>query len=218
MKLAGHLYIRSSVVTVTAVIAVLMVLPTPVLATPLRFVETDAKNIDCIFNLRCKIVTQETSASIPMPPNIIGKTYLHSRTFKGGKHSKAEGKTAYQYRIDFRKASSMSEAPCVVGLILTFGPVTQLPYGGVGELADVHVIKPENHAAVGLFAVEKSDNSIVFTFSQPLCAAPPGTGEGAESRVFGLTSDRHPKTAIVKVLLPDQSVLSVTSHVPTISH
>lgn len=183
-------------------------------AMPLRFVNSDAKDVDCIFNIKCKVVASDRSELIPMPANLTGKAYLHSRTFKGGAHSPAAGKTAYQYRLDLRQVSSMSEAPCITALILIFGPVTQLPYSGTGKLDDVHIIESDNSAAIGLFAAEKDNNSIVFTFSRPLCAAIPGNGQGGESRFFGIASSRPSKAALVKVVMPDGSLLTVKTRAP----
>jgi hypothetical protein len=183
-------------------------------ALPLRFVDSEAKNIDCIFNIKCKVAAHDRSESIALPAGVSGKAYLHSRTFKGGLHSTAAGKTAYQYRVNLRQASSMSEAPCITGVILTFGPVTQLPYSGLGNLDDVHVIKSDNPDAIGLFAVEKTGNSIALTFRRPVCAAIPGNGQGAESRFFGMTSNRPPKTMLVNIVLPDGRLSALKSRVP----
>ena len=51
-------------------------------------------------------------------------------TRTAGARLAAAGLTAYAYQVDLTQASSTDDALCVTDLIVDFGPVPKLPYGG----------------------------------------------------------------------------------------
>src|ERR1051325_11840875 len=81
----------------------------------------------------------EEVADIPLP-GINGKAVLHSRVIRAATGSRAEGRFAYEYRVDLSNATTFVDSSCVVNLSVKFGPIAKLPYAP-NSLRDVYEIK-----------------------------------------------------------------------------
>jgi hypothetical protein len=190
-----------------------LVLPVNVQAKSLSFTEVDAHTIACMFNKKCKLPSQNTAESIPLPVAISGKALLRTRTFRGAPGSPAMGKRGYQYQVDLTGVTSLADAPCITGLALDFGDIVPLKYGSTGSKEDVYVIAHGEPQAIGLFAAEAGDGRVSFTFREPVCAGI-NAGAGRASYSVGLTSARPPKSIKAIVRLPGRPTVTVAVRAP----
>ena len=117
--------------------------------------------------------------------------------------SRAEGRFAYEYRIDLSNAATLGDSSCLANLSVKFGPIEKLPYasGAPGlALRDVYEIKqgvPTNR--VGFSSAVQTGDLVTFTFERLVCAAD-GRGPGDTTFAFGLASRDAPDRG-VQVLL-----------------
>lgn len=167
--------------------------------TELKVVNVGAPAINCIFDPSCRVTVSDTSAPIPIPAG--GTNFLQSRTFTGKPGAPANGMYAYEYRIDLRNAIGLTYIPCISSMTIGFGPVVStLDYDGDRATGDqVYVVTSGGLGSVGLASAQKDGDTIMFTFSAPVCAGgSPGTGQS--SYFFGLVSTQPPGpvTATVK--------------------
>jgi hypothetical protein len=181
-------------------IAATLALPVAAQATALKVVTVTAPDVNCVFDLSCKLTVTDTVGDI-MIPGMAGKAYLQSRTFSGAPGAPGDGLTGYEYRLDFTQAVSQVDSSCVTDLTVNFGPLVQLQYNKVGPNDDVYVVTKGGLGSIGLFSADMTDTKINFVFDQPVCAGVDG-GKGQTTFFFGLASKGKPldSTASVNVV------------------
>jgi hypothetical protein len=168
-------------------------------AKPLKIVTVGAPAINCVFNPTCKLTVTDSSGNLDMPFLATpGTAWLQSRTFTGEPGTPGAGLTAYEYRLSMTQAAGLGD--CVLGLVLDFGPVTQLPYTP-GTLSDVYVVTAGGVGTVGLKSADQEGNIITFEFDKPLCV-PPVPSSTATTFFFGLASPNTPKAISAGVFAP----------------
>ena len=161
-----------------------------VAAKPLKIVTVGAPAINCVFNPTCKLIVTDSSGNLDMPFLATpGTAWLQSRTFSGEPGTPGAGLTGYEYRLSMTQAAGFSD--CVLGLVLDFGPVKQLPYTP-GSLSDVYVVTGGGVGTVGLKSADQEGNIITFEFDKPVCV-PPAPSKTATTFFFGLASSEPPK-------------------------
>ena len=177
---------------IAVLIAIVVLAAVPAAAqTPLFPASVSSANIDCLFGAQCTLTPRDESVDIPLP-GITGRAILQSRTFLGANGSRAEGRTAYQYRIDLSNAATTVDFSCVNNLSVKFGPVVKLPYAPGTVLRDVYEIDqgvPGNQVRIAS-AVQTGD-VVTFTFARLVCAGD-GVNPGDTSFFFGLASLDEP--------------------------
>ena len=162
-------------------------------AEPLSVINVGAAAVNCVYDAACGFMVNDTVATIPI--GISGRAALQTRTFTGGAGAPAAGKTGYEYRVNLTGAVG---SRCVSALKLPFGTISKLPYIPGSPYADIYVVASGDLGTIGLAAADKTGDTIIFTFSKPVCAgASPGNGES--SLFFGLTADEPPKSAVANV-------------------
>jgi hypothetical protein len=140
----------------------------------------------------------EEVTDIPLP-GINGKAVLHSRIIKAAPGSRAEGRFAYEYRVDLSNAVTFVDLSCVTNLSVRFGPIEKLPYaaGAPGiALRDVYAIKqgvPPNQ--IGFSTAVQTGDLVTFTFERLVCAGD-GRNPGNTTFAFGLASRDSPDRAV----------------------
>jgi hypothetical protein len=170
-----------------------------VAAKPLKIVTVSAPAINCVFNPTCKLTVTDSSGNLDMPFLATpGTAWLQSRTFAGEPGTPGAGLTAYEYRLSMTQAAGFSD--CVLGLVLDFGPVKQLPYT-TGTLSDVYVVTGGGVGTVGLKSADQEGNIITFEFDKPVCV-PPVPSSTATTFFFGLASSQAPKAISAGLFAP----------------
>ena len=177
---------------VTAV--VLAATPAAAQSVTLFPAQLSAANIEALFGNQ----GSEEVTDIPLP-GITGKAVLQSRVIRATPGSRAEGRFAYQYRVDLSNATTFVDLSCVTNLTVKFGPIEKLPYAP-NSLRDVYEIKqgvPANQ--VGFSSAVQTGDLVTFTFERPVCAGD-GSGPGATSFAFGLASRDGPDRAVTVLI------------------
>jgi hypothetical protein len=160
----------------------------------LSVVSVAAPGINCIYDPSCRVMATDTVAGIPMA-GISGRAVLQTRTFAAAADAPGAGKFGYEYRVNLTGAVGHA---CVTALKLPFGAIEKLPYNQGGPYGDIYVITSGGLGTIGFAGVEKAGDTIVFTFSKPVCAgAKPGEGES--SLFFGLSSSSPPKPVTAQI-------------------
>ena len=196
-----------------AICAVMMVAPVIAQPVPLFPAQLNGANIDALFGQDNSPEAVDTE--IPLP-GINGKAVLHSRIIRAASGSRAEGRFAYEYRVDLSQATTFVDSSCVTNLTVKFGPIEKLPYaaGAPGvALRDVYEIKqgvPPNQ--VGFSSADKTGDFVTFTFERPVCAGD-DRSPGDTTFAFGLasrdSSDRAVTVQIDAIGLDDMRAKSV---------
>jgi hypothetical protein len=159
--------------------------------TPLFPASVSAANIEGLFGAQG---TDEVT-NIPLP-GITGNAALQSRVIRAAAGSRAEGRFAYQYRVDLSNAVAFVDFSCLLNLTVKFGPVEKLPYAPGVILRDVYEIQqgvPANQ--IGFSSAVQTGEFVTFTFQRPICAGD-GSTPGATSFAFGLASRDGPDRAV----------------------
>src|ERR1700752_5307512 len=195
-----------------AICAVLAVAPVAAQSVRLFAAQLSGGNIDALFGQQSPVPAETTD--IPLP-GINGAAVLHSRIIRAASGSRAEGRFAYEYRVDLSNATTFVDSSCVTNLTVKFGPVEKLPYaaGAPGvALRDVYAIKvgvPPNQ--VGFSSAVQTGDFVTFTFERPVCASD-DRAPGDTTFAFGLASrdapDRGVTVAIDAIGLDDIRVKS----------
>jgi hypothetical protein len=158
----------------------------------LKVVTVAAPAVNCIFNPSCIITVTDSVGQLAIQnldkPNT---AWLQSRTFTGVAGTAAAGKTGYEYRLDMTQASGALQ--CVAGIVINFGPITQLPYAN-NTPADVYVVTQGGLGTIGLGSAQQDSDVITFTFNKLICPSEPANSANT-TFFFGLAS-AHPPTAI----------------------
>jgi hypothetical protein len=180
---------------VIAALASLALVTGPVGAQPVPLfpAQVSGANIDALFGQQAPVPPETTA--IPLP-GINGNAVLHSRVIRAAPGSRAEGRFAYEYRVDLSNATTFVEVSCVLNLSVKFGPIAKLPYAPGVILRDVYEIKqgvPANQ--VGFSSATQTGDIVTFTFERPVCASD-GGGPGATTFAFGLASVDSPDRGV----------------------
>jgi hypothetical protein len=161
---------------------------TPVAAQPVPLfpAQVSQANIDGLFGAA---TPHDETTDIGLP-GITGTALLQSRTITAPSGSRAEGRTAYQYRVDLTNTTTLVDFSCVLNLSVEFGPVAKLPYAPGPILRDVYAITQGVAAnQINFSSATQTGDVVTFTFARPICAGDAGTqGEGGASFAFGLAS------------------------------
>ena len=175
----------------------MLISPMSLEASPLKVVNVKAPDINCVFNAKCSNVVTDTVSTFSWPSYVSATgalAELQSRTFLGkateGVAVPGAGKTAYLYRVIAKKGGSTD---CVLGLVMDFGPISQLDYNKSGINSDIFVITSGGIGSVGIKSADKVGNKITVNFTQGICNT-----VTQSSYFFGLTSNAKPKTATIQ--------------------
>jgi hypothetical protein len=123
--------------------------------------------------------------------------WLQSRTFTGMPGTPGAGKTGYEYRLDMTQASGALQ--CVAGIVVNFGPVTQLPFKN-NMPADVYVITQGGLGTIGIASAEQDGDVITFNFSKFICPSEPANAANT-TFFFGLASANPPAPIVAGVFV-----------------
>lgn len=181
-------------------------------ATPLNFVTVRAP-LHCILNTPCaEVQSTATFTTIGVSSQVwSGTARLQTRTFLSS-FPPTGPKNFYEYRVDLTQTVTNAEFACITDLAIDFGPLIKLQYNGAGPLDHGYVLQ-DSAGAIGLSAVDQTNDVITFTFSEPICAGTtPSTGRA--SRVFGLASPFPPKAIVATVNVPGLDPINVTARAP----
>jgi hypothetical protein len=174
-----------------AMIAAAIAASTMASAGPLRVAEVAAPAVNCIYSPNCTVTLEDSVGQLALKdldkPN---NARLQSRTFTGAAGAPGAGKTGYEYRLDMTEASGPRQ--CVGGIVINFGPVSELPFKD-NTPADVYVVAQGGPGAIGLASAEQDDAVITFTFAKLICPSEPSPANA--TFFFGLASV-HPPTTI----------------------
>jgi len=158
-------------------------------AGQLKVVNVAAPAVNCVFHADCKVTVTDSIGNVPLGNlDVPGSARLQSRTFMGAAGTPGAGKTGYEYRLDMTQASGSLE--CIAGIVVNFGPVTQLPYTN-NVLADVYVITQGGLGTIGISSAQQDGDVITFNFSKLLCASEPANAANT-TFFFGLASANAP--------------------------
>lgn len=168
----------------------------PAAASPLRVVNVTSPDVLCVFNATCLVTATDTTGRYPPKAGYSGQPYLYTRTFVGAPGSKAEGLTAYLYRVDFTHAHAETDVNCAENLQIRFGDVARLKYDGETK-SDVFVISSGGPGDVGLVSADKVGPVVTLTFATEVC--PSGGFTSSQSSFYiGMAAVGEPVTAKVK--------------------
>jgi hypothetical protein len=158
----------------------------------LKVVAVNAPAVNCIYSANCTVTVNDSVGQLLLQNLGQANTaWLQSRTFTGAAGTPGAGKTGYEYRLDMTQATGALQ--CVAGVVINFGPVTQLPFAN-NTPADVYVITQGGLGTIGLASADQEGDVITFTFDKLICASSPANPADT-TFFFGLASV-HPPTAI----------------------
>src|SRR5215469_9441360 len=135
----------------------------------LNVVEVGAPAVNCVYATNCTITVNDSVGQLT-PQNLgqANTAWLQSRTFTGAAGTPGAGKTGYEYRLDMTQATGAVQ--CVGGIVVNFGPVTQLPFAN-NTPADVYVVTHGGLGTIGLASADLEGTVITFTFKSLMCAS-----------------------------------------------
>jgi hypothetical protein len=203
---------RPLVIAALASALALVTEPAVAQPAPLFPAQVSQGNIEALFGQP----GSEEVTDIPLP-GITGTAVLQSRIIRAAPGSRAEGRFAYQYRVDMSNATTLVDFSCLLNLSVEFGSVAKLPYAPGTILRDVYEIKqgvPANQ--IGFSVAQQTGDIVTFTFERPICAGDAGTqGQGGASFAFGLASlDRPVRGVRVQMDTPGLDNIPVKSFGP----
>ena len=182
----------------TAVAIATVAAPSTAPAGNLNVVEVAAPAVNCVYSADCTITVTDSVGQLTLQnldtPNT---AWLQSRTFTGKAGTPGAGKTGYEYRLDMTQATGALQ--CVGGIVVNFGPVTQLPFKN-NALADAYVITQGGLGTVGLGSAEQDGDVITFNFSKFICPSKPASAANT-TFFFGLASIHPPASTIAGVFV-----------------
>jgi hypothetical protein len=173
-------------------------------AAPLTVVNVNAPNINCVFDVSCTIVVNDTTGKLTYTQ--FGGGFFQSRVFPTAKAPMpGAGNIAYLYRLDLTQANTFAD--CVVGATVNFGPPAKPPYLP-NTPAHVFVITTGCIGTVGIASAEQDGAAITFTFSAPVCG-------GVSSRFFGLAAAQPPVSLPATVFgFGNPPIIQIDARVP----
>jgi len=164
----------------------------------LKVVTVDAPTVNCVFAANCSVTVTDSVGQLALQnldtPNT---AWLQSRSFTGAAGTPGAGKTGYEYRLDMTQATGALQ--CVGGIVINFGPISQLPYKNNAP-ADVYVVTQGGLGTIGLGSAYQSGDIITFNFSPSLCASKPANAANT-TFFFGLASVHPPTTTTAGVFV-----------------
>lgn len=170
--------------------------PTP--GVQLKVVTVAAPAVNCVYSANCTITVTDTVGQLTLQnldtPNT---AWLQSRTFTGMAGTPGAGKTGYEYRLDMTQATGALQ--CVGGLVVNFGPISQLPFAN-NTPADVYVVTQGGLGTIGIGSAYQSGDIITFNFSQSICASKPANPADT-TFFFGLASVHPPAPTLAGVFV-----------------
>ncbi len=187
-------------ITILAALAAMTVPASAAHTNKLTVVTVDPGAVVCVFSPKCSVAPKDTMGTLPKSVSFTGPVRLQSRTYAGQRGSKGAGNTAYIYRLDFTHAVRGKNLHCADGVDIDFGPVTKLPYGPKGAMADVFVINSGGRNFVGVKSADERKGKVSIEFASPVCPSN-GAYRGQSSFFFGLASPKPPKAGDVTVNL-----------------
>jgi hypothetical protein len=179
-----------------AVAAAVLASPTAAFAGMLNVVQVAAPGVNCVFSANCTVMVDDTVGQLVLQ-NLDNKNtaWLQSRTFTGAAGTPGAGKTGYEYRLDMTQASGALQ--CVGGVVINFGPITQLPYKNNAP-ADVYVVTEGGLGTIGIGSAEQDGDVITFNFSKLICPSRPANAANT-TFFFGLASVHPPMPSVAGV-------------------
>jgi hypothetical protein len=157
-------------------------------AASLKIVEVAAPPINCVFDLSCQLVVED-SLGLLVPIGDVGPGRLQTRTFTGTTGAPGAGLTEYQYRVNLSDMVAGAKPNCVTTMKIGFGPVAALPYKGASSPpAEIFVVTSGGTGSIAPASATQSGGVITFKFAQPICP-------GQSSLFFGLASGKPPALA-----------------------
>jgi len=166
---------------------------------PLKVVDADAPNINCLFTSPCtNLVSHASGDAIPLGTG--GVNTVLTRTFSGQPGTPAASLTAYVYQISMAEAINVGVETCVTSMSMNFGHVINaFDYDNDGTTGDeVFVIHSGGTGSIGISSADKVADNIKFTFAEPICAGNPSNA-GGSSLLFGMISTQEPHTTTASV-------------------
>jgi hypothetical protein len=159
----------------------------------LKVVEVSASAVYCLYSPSCTVTAEESVGQLALKELEEPDTaWVVSRTFIGAAGTPGAGKTGYEYRFDLTKGTASESAPqCVGGIVVNFGPVSQLPFKD-NTPADVYVVTEGGPGTIGLASAEYDDPVITFTFAKLICLSD-APNPASATFLFGLASVHPPK-------------------------
>jgi hypothetical protein len=171
------------------ILATMMGAPASASAGMLNVVEVAAPAVNCVYSPNCTVTVDDSVGQLVLQ-NLDTKNtaWLQSRTFVGAAGTPGAGKTGYEYRLDLTQASGALQ--CVGGLVINFGPITQLPFKN-NTPADVYVITQGGLGTIGIGSAEQDGDVITFNFGGLICPSEPANAANT-TYFFGLASANPP--------------------------
>jgi len=164
----------------------------------LKVVTVAAPAVNCIYSPNCTVTVSDSVGQLALQnldtPNT---AWLQSRTFTGVAGTPGAGKTGYEYRLDMTQASGALQ--CVAGIVVNFGPITQLPFAN-NTPADIYVVTQGGLGTIGLASAEQDGDVITFTFNELICPSEPANAANT-TYFFGLASANPPVATTVGVFV-----------------
>lgn len=183
--------IFSFLLIVAILVSALPVTALPAQAAPdsvLSFVQVSAPDINCIFDVDCKITVNDLGSNFT-PPAATGDAFLQSRLWpKGEAGTKGAGLYAYLYRIDMRNAVGLSAKACVFEMRIDFGPIVALDYNGDGSVEQGFVVTKGGIGNVKPTSMQQVGPTIIIRFQDPPVCDGSNKGNGDSSFFFGFAS------------------------------
>lgn len=162
-------------------------------AVALNIVEVAAPDINCLFDVDCKITVDDLASNF-LPPAATGNAFLQSRLWPAGEAgTSGAGLYPYLYRIDLRNAVGITAAACVTEMSIAFGPVASLDYNGDAKPEQVFVVTKGGLGNVKPIKAVQDAGKITFGFDPAVCVGA-SQGKGDSSFFFGLASKLPPQT------------------------
>ena len=145
-----------------------------------------------MFAANCSVtVTNTVGQLLIQNPNTPNTAWPQSRSFTGAVGTPGAGKTDYEYPLDMTQATGALQ--CVGGIVINFGPITQLPY----TPADVCVVTQGGLGTIDLGSAEQDGDVITFNFKTFLCPSKPAN----TTFFFGLASAHPPASTLAGVFV-----------------
>jgi len=165
-------------------------------AGPLKIVDVNFPQINCLFSPNCTVVVDDSTTPITFT-GATGSGFLQTRTFRGLTNAPLSGLYSYAYRIDLRNIHSTSTNDYIDSLRVNSGPVVPFTYNGqnsnmvwVATAGGIGSVAPSSALQLG--------NNITFKFNPPIYAGA-SSANGQSSFFFGVISSHPPTNNIANV-------------------
>src|SRR5450756_649241 len=99
-------------------------------AGPLKIVNVNFPQINCLFSTNCTVTTVDSSAPITFN-GATGSGRMLTRMFNVATNSPMAGRYSYAYRIDLSTIMSPTTNDYIDSLRINFGPIVPFTYNGI---------------------------------------------------------------------------------------